>query len=546
MDEKVLRGYQKKAAVQCFQDAMQKGVHPLVVTPTGSGKSLICCEIINLILSHDPTWNILVMSHTEEICEQDFIALTDYFSGVEIGLYHAGLHSRTINKITVAGIQSACRSPELFEDFDFIIIDEAHSVPTTGEGQYRTFLKPFEKYIGLTATHYRLGHGYIHKGEGAIFNKISIDLSQGEEFTKLQDEGYISKIYSKKTLLELDANDIRTRLGDFVVPDMSKKFNREAITTQAVKEICEIGKNYYQWLVFAIDIEHAESIKAELIKQGINAEAVHSKMEGNRKQIIKRYKNQQIQCLVNVDILTIGFDAPNIDLIAMLRPTQSPVLHVQSIGRGLRVAKNKDHCLVLDFAQNTSRLGPINAIQVVNKDKSKGGGGALTKPCPECQCLNPIQARICMACEHEFIFEKGRDLQNTAGSGEIVANKKKKPWEKDDDRKWEAEEKQAWQEVRGVQYAVWNKPDKPVSVIVIYKCKGGQQFREWVLLHHKGWAGNNAIRWCERRWKGAPNPVPRTVLDFLKNSNRFKIPVSIKVDFSNKFNRIVDHRFPPA
>lgn len=535
MKEYVLRDYQQTAADLTYTDAMTKGIHPVCVLPTGSGKSVVLCEIVDKILTEDPEWNVLILSHTEEICEQDHTTLTDYFGGIDIGLYHAGLGSRTIMKITVAGIQSASRQRDKFNRFDFVIIDEAHSVPTAGEGQYRTFLKGFDTYIGLTATHFRLGHGYIHKGEGTIFNKISIDYSSGAKFVGLVDEGYISKIYTKQTLLELNANDIRTRLGDFVIPDMAKKFNREEITNQAVKEIVEIGENYYKWLIFSIDIDHAEAITEQLISHGIKAIAIHSKME-NRKKAVSDIRRNKYQAVVNVDILTTGFDDPNIDLIALMRPTKSPVLHVQSIGRGLRVARKKDHCLVLDFAGNTERLGPINDINLEIARQTSGKGPTIMKTCPDCMCLVPIATRTCPACGSEFEIEKGKDLQNTSGFKSVVSKERRE--------REEGEEFHHWVDIRSVTYSLWSKAGKPPSMLVEYHpSTGGKHYREWVLLNHKGWAQRNAEKWVMRRWTGSGIPQPRTAIDAINKRKYFKTPKAIKIDFNNKFQKIVEHRF---
>lgn len=537
MKEYTLRDYQQTAADLTYTDAMTEGVHPVCVLPTGSGKSVVLCEIVDKILTEDPEWNVLILSHTEEICEQDHTTLTDYFGGIDIGLYHAGLNSRTIMKITVAGIQSASRKRDKFNRFDFVIIDEAHSVPTAGEGQYRTFLKGFDTYIGLTATHFRLGHGYIHKGEGTIFNKISIDYSSGDKFLKLVDDGYISKLYTKQTLLELDANDIRTRLGDFVIPDMAKKFNRDDITSQAVREIIEIGKNYYKWLIFSIDIDHAESITEKLISHDIKAIAIHSKME-NRKKAISDIRRNKYQAVVNVDILTTGFDDPHIDLIALMRPTKSPVLHVQSIGRGLRVAKNKDHCLVLDFAGNTERLGPINDINLEIEKATTGKGPAITKVCPEsdCMCIIPIATRTCPACGFEFEIQKGKDLQNTSGTQSIISRMNRE--------REEGEEFHHWVEVKFIRYSLWSKPNKPPSMLVeYYPTTGGKTYREWVLLDHKGWAKRNADKWVMRRWTGAGMVMPRSAIEAIAKRRFFKTPKAIKIDFNNKFQKIIDHRF---
>ncbi|KKM03907.1 hypothetical protein LCGC14_1769750, partial [marine sediment metagenome] len=400
-------------------------VHPLVVAPTGSGKSFMICEFIDEFLSKFPFANILVLSHIQEILEQDFDALEEYFEYVPIGLYSAGLESRIIKKITVAGIHSVYRKPELFEDFQIVIIDECHLVNHKDSGMYREFLGNLDAaYIGFTATHFRLGHGYIHKGEGALFNHISYDISSPDIFNRLVSEGYLARLITKGTIQVLNPDGCKRRgkLGDWIPKSLSGKLDRPAITQMACREIVEFGANYKRWLIFAIDIEHAEHVTKELLSLGVNVECIHSKMGGDRKEIVRRYKRGEIQALVNVEMLTTGLDVPDIDLIAILRPTCSPVLHVQTIGRGLRPHPNKDHCLVLDFAGNIDRLGPINQVKIQEPGmKTKGEGPAPMKQCPECMVHAFPAQKFCEVCGHEFEFRT--NLTTSASVSDVVAGK---------------------------------------------------------------------------------------------------------------------------
>ena len=538
-----LRWYQSEAAEALF-NAVDGNLdtHPIAVIPTAGGKSFTLCEFINLYLSKHPSDRILVLSHVAEILEQDHASLVTYFPGVDIGLYSAGLKSKTIEKITVAGIQSVHNKPELFSDVDIVIVDECHLVPIKGDTMYRSFLGNLHaNYVGLTATHFRLGHGYLHKGEGALFNKIAYDLSAPHKFNKLVHEGYLSKLVTKNTLQKWEADEqgMRTTAGDFNSKDMSMAFDRDTITKAAVEEIIKFGKNYKCWLIFAINIEHAENIAETLTNAGIKTACVHSKMLEDRKQVIQDIKDGKYRATVNVDVLTTGFDVPGIDLIAMLRPTKSPVIHVQTIGRGLRVvhapgfpdsdegrrdaieAGPKQHCLVLDFAGNTERLGPINDVYIRQKGETKGTGEAPIKECPECLVLMHPSIMECDNCGHEFVRKEKIEMK--ASTAEIVLIEREK-----------------WLDVKEVVYSIHQKPGKQSSLRVQYKT-GLSGFSEWICYEHPNYAGHRARNWVDFRYLS--NPKPRDLQELYTNVDKLMKPTQILVDTSGKFATIKDYRF---
>jgi DNA repair protein RadD len=517
------RWYQIEATNALMQLLEKDDCHPIIVAPTGSGKSFMICDFIDQCLTKNPTAKILVLSHIKEILTQDFDAISDYFEGFDVGLYSAGLDSRTVNKITVAGIQSIWRHPEVFKDFSIVVIDECHLVTIRQSGMYRKFLSKLKaQYIGYTATHFRLGHGYIHKGPGRLFNEIAYDMSEPNIFNRLVEEGYLTRLITKATIMKMDTDDIKIRAKDFALDELSKKFDRNAVTDVAVNEIIEFGQNYKKWLIFAIDIEHAEHITDSLCKKGINAAVVHSKMDDDRTAVVNGFKMGKYRAVINVDILTTGLDVPDIDLIAMLRPTKSPVIHVQTIGRGLRVAPNKTHCLVLDFAGNTSRLGPINDVVIKQKEKGKGTGNPIVKECPKCQTLQHPSIKICYVCGHKFVFKT--NLKTKADTTEVVRTTVTE-----------------WHNVTQITYALHEKPNKPTSMKVTYRI-GLQTFHEWICFDHEGFAKYKADNWVRFR---APEgmPEPEDVFQLYEWSEWLKKPKKVLVNFSEKFPQIKDAKF---
>lgn len=527
MTEMQDRWYQKECADALFDFVMShieaKELHPVAVIPTAGGKTHIACLFIDLILSVMPDANILISSHDSRIIEQDANAINNYF-GFEPGIYSADLGIKTIRKITVASIQSIYKKAHLFKDFNICIIDEAHMIPVKGNGMYRSFLQAIDAiYVGLTGSPYRLGHGYIHEGEGALFTDVVYNLCDLEKFNRLVDEGYLAKLYSKRTDYTMDTDGIPMSMGDFNEQKLSFAFNREGITRKIVKEICYYGKHYKHWAVYCIDIEHAEQTAKFIREKGISVVCVHSKNPDSKQQI-KDYKAGKYQCIVNVDMLTTGFDYPEIDLIAVLRPTKSPVIYVQINGRGLRPFWDKDHCLILDFAGNSSRLGPINDVRIAQKGKGKVGQ-AIIKECPECQLQWHPTVKVC-ACGYEFPFKVG--LEAKAGQAEIVAKKK--------------EDGKIWAEVKDITYSIHQRPGKIPCVCVTYNC-GLQSFKDWVHLDHHGYAQHKARHWVRMRWTGTNESIPLTTADLYKRREYLKKPFAIYVDTSEKFPTILDSRF---
>jgi DNA repair protein RadD len=516
--------------------------HPLIVMPTGSGKSHTMCMFVDAHLTKKPADNILILSHVAEILEQDHEALSDFFD-IDIGLYSAGLGERDIKKITVASIQTVYNNPEKFKHFNIVIIDECHRIPINNNSMYRKFLSELNAvYIGLTATNFRLGHGYIHEGEGALFTDIAYDLSEYEAFNRLVDEGFLSKLITKKTIEQLNTDGLKKTGGDFNVKAMVDRFDRSEITNSAVSEIIKFGKNFKRWLIFTIDIDHAEHVADELCRNGISTACIHSKMGEDRKQVIKDAKDGKYRAVVNVDILTTGYDDPNIDLIVLLRPTESPSLHIQMIGRGLRVvyapgfdldtiegrlnaikASNKQACLVLDFAGNTERLGPINDVKVKQKGKSQGGE-PITKECPGCGVIHHPSVRTCDICGHEFVFKE--KISTSATTADVVKN---------------SSNIKQWVDVAGVSYSIHQKAGSPSSLRVTYNV-GFVSFSEWICYDHDGFAGRKARHWVKWRWIGVAG-MPDDLSGLYKNTDLLMKPKQILVNNSGKFPSIDDYSF---
>lgn len=518
-----LRHYQEGCAPAVLQylTAKKGAKHPLVALPTGSGKTFCIADLIKHIRSK---WGypIVVLSHVKEILEQNHASLSTYL-GEPVGLNSAGLGRREYKAVTVAGIQSVFRDPQRFGRRLIVIVDEAHLISANEDTMYRKFFDGLDKFIciGFTATPFRLGDGYIY-GPGMLFDDLVYDWTSVERFQQLVDEGYLSSLTTKRTKLEMDTSGIHLQGGDFNEKQLADRFNRNAITQEAIKEILAAGRTRKKWLIFAIDISHAESIAETLLRNGIRTAPVHSKMADSgfdRDRTVEGFKDGKYQCVVNVNILTTGFDEPGIDLIAMLRPTKSPVLHVQSLGRGSRVQDGKTNCLVLDFAGNTARLGPINDVVVTVKGKGKGGGDPITKTCPQCDSILAPAVRICPDCGHKFLFE--HNLNAKALDMDIIDSGKAQ-----------------WVQVDNVSYAKHAKYAGPTTIEVTYH-SGGQKFKEWICVEHKGFAKHKADHWVKYRG-GLPCKDSH---DFMIQAHNLKTPARILIQKKGKYKVVKDAYF---
>ena len=505
------------AIFKFFSDG-KKG-DPLVVAPGGSGKTVMIAEFCRRTLEYWPNQKILVLSDDQEILRQDYEAIKAQLPDADIGLYSAGLKSRTIGQITVGGIQSIYDKPELFEEFDIAVVDECDKISYNKKSRYQKLFNKLKiRKIGFTATPFRLGTGYITSGEDAPFSEIVYDISM--KTLQELDPPRLCKIFSKKTFKTFDASSIGKQNGDFILKELSLAFDKEAITREIVEDLKKYKLLRKKWLVYAIDIEHCEHVSDILNKAGIKSRTVHSKTGIDRKSVIKNFREtDDYQALVSVGMLTTGVDIPPVDLIVLLRSTSSIRLHIQIIVRGARVSPEtgKEDCLVLDYAGNLKRNGPID--DPIIKLSGKGGGGeAIMKVCEQCDELVAIAVRICPCCGAEFLFKHHLNLESSQKSVMSLKN---------------------WHNVDETYYK-WYVGSKGIAMLMVYHRCGLRTFSQTVPIEHPGKAAYMAQHWWKRRSDYGP---PTTATEAVKHSDTLKKPIEIEVDERGKYDQITDHKF---
>jgi len=529
----VLRPYQEEALKAVFDYWQQGGGNPLVEMATGTGKSVVIAKLVNICLELYPTMRILMITHVKELVEQNFKALIKLWPQAPVGIYSAGLNKRDLySRIVSASIQSVFKRPKALGERHLIIIDESHLVSSKNDGMYRRILNglrhicPDARIIGFTATPYRLDSGRLDEGEGRLFDKIvySYDIVRGIE------DGWLSPLKSRASMSEIDVAGVEKRGGEFVLSSLETASDR--ITAAAVGEIMTLGADRKSWLVFCAGVNHSLHVRDALRAAGVRAETVIGDMpDGERDSIIRRFKAGEIQALTNANVLTTGFDAPRVDLLAMLRPTLSTGLYVQMVGRGTRLAEGKENCLVLDFAGNVRRHGPVDSVSISPRS-GKGVGRAgvedvRAKECPKCQELVAINARCCKWCGHEWpVAEKPKHEAKAEAEIGILSSEKVPPT-KLPVVNWSL----------SIHYGHGGKPN---SLRVNYLA-GVSGYSEWVPIEHGGYAGQKARAWWVAH--GGRTPFPQTVNEALMRRGELSCPATISVRPKGKYHDIVGRSF---
>lgn len=521
------RQYQTEA-VACiwkyFQDGNQG--NPVVAMPTGTGKSVVIARFLQSVFRYYPNQKVMILTHVKELIQQNYEKLMMLWPFAPAGIYSAGLNRKDLGTaITFAGIASVAKLFAQFGHIDLIIIDEAHLVSPTDATMYRAFIaalksiNPHLKVIGFTATPWRLGHGHItdpvetKKGEfiPSLFTDVCFDITGLEAFNRLIAEGFLCPLIPKRTKMLLDVSGVHMRGGEYIEGEVQLAVNKPEITEAAIREALEVAGDRKKWLIFASGTQHSDDIADMLNSFGVPTGSVHSK-RSDRDATIKAFKEGKLRAVVNNNVLTTGFDDPEIDLIICLRPTASAVLWVQMLGRGTRPlfakgfdldtldgrlrsieAGGKGNCLVLDYAGNTKKLGPIND-PLVPRRKGQKGGTAPVKTCDVCDTHNHASLRYCggkakddplfnpnLGCGHEFQFLT--KLQMQAASEDII---------KGDLPIVEI------LKVDHITFATHEKEGKPPMMRVSYFC-GLKSYDEYVCIEHTDWAGRKAKRWWKER-----------------------------------------------
>jgi len=290
-----------------------------------------------------------------------------------------------------------------------------------------------------------------------------------------------------------------------------------------VQEIIYYGHDRKSWLIFCTGIDHAYHIRDALRERGVAVETVTGETNTlERDYILGEFKAERLKAVTNCDILTTGFNHPGVDLIAFLRPTKSTGLYVQMAGRGMRNAPDKENCLILDFAGNIQRHGPIDLVTPKINTRNGGGAGKIVKTCPQCRSVLPIATRQCPDCGHLFA-QQDPELNPTASTQPIISPNYP-----------------VLVKVDRITYSRHTKIGKPDSLRVDYYDSADTRYSEWLCFEHGGQAAQRAVQWWRQR---SYEPPPLTITYSLLRVEAIRQPSEIRVIEQGKYWRILSYRF---
>ena len=539
---KSLRQYQREACDAFYSLIHDGGMEGTIELATGLGKSLVVATICQEVIDAYPDTRILSTVHTRELIRQTAEEMLELWPCAPIGINSAGLHRRDWGaQITFGGIQSIYNSARDLGKHDLVIIDEAHLISPARDSRYQQLLtdlremKPTLRVLKLTATPFRLDNGKFHD---IIY---SYGIAQGV------GDGWLVPPITKAMVSEIDTSNVHVRSGEFVNAELEAAALPQV--REAVAEMVEYGRDRRAWIVFCVSVKHAGEVHKELRRHGINSAVVTGKTPTDeRDATIKAYSRGEIKCLVNVGVLTTGFNVRFIDMIALMRPTMSPGLAIQQIGRGTRsviadlpdtieerleaiALSDKPDCLILDFGRILKTHGPIDRMAPPERKKRARGDNYMVpiRICPNCNAIMPVQARKCDACGEEFPREERQVNHDGHADGEsaILSTQAEAAPPR-------------WLDVKGWRVSVGRKgEDSPEYLRVAYLCGLSKVINEFLCFDHPG----RAPRAAARRWVDLTDRkeqfTPQNTKEALERAGELRMPSRIQITKEGRYYKVM-------
>lgn len=538
-----LRDYQSRVKSELYDwlSKHPKGF-PIVDACVGAGKSVIIADLCRDMINHAPDTRIVMCVATKELCEQNMHKLLSIWSDAPAGLCSASLGQKdTDSQIIFATIGTLARRVQDLGCVDVMIIDECHNVNTDNAGMYRKMIETLQDttspslcVIGFTGTPFRGNGIWLWQGKDPIFEGVASRVSM-DELLKL---GYLSPLVVDKGIEKIDTSHVSITAGDYNNAELAVVLENESLMKSIIDDVYIRANDRQKWLIFCHSIAQAEMVLKQV--QGFRrAEMVIGDTPSlHRQMYLAAFKKpfddpDAINILVNVGVLTTGFDAPMIDCLVLLRPTKSPVLYVQIAGRGMRVADGKKDCLWLDYTSTTRELGPVNHVRGRNKsDRITGttATGEKCKYCPECGEKLPIYASECYSCGASLVSNKNQQFADTA---EVLDDGTPK-----------------WFDVCAISYQRHLSKNSGLASMRVSYHVDFQEYpiSEYVCIEHSGFARSNAQQWWK---KHHIHDMPATVDEGLElvHYASFPKPKRIECKRDGKFykviNREIDRDNPP-
>lgn len=527
-----LRDYQSATIAklwQWFRDHPEG--HPIVEACVGAGKSLMIAETIRQALEW-PDTRVLMLVASRELCRQNAEKLIAIWPEAPVGIYSAGLKSRQLDKrIVYATIGSVHKRWHQLGHVSLIMIDECHQVSAKDQGMYRDLIRnlltvcPALRVIGWTGTAFHGTGVWLHDAEQRLFTDIAARVTMRE----LLDQGYLAPLITPRTDTRLIADGVGTRGGDYIVSQLAKAIDKRELVNACANELMSLGAERKRWFVYGATIAHCEHIRDALTERGISSALISAKTpHAERDATLALLKSGRLRAIVNVATMTTGIDVPELDLIALMRNTQSPVLYTQIAGRGMRTAPGKQDCLLVDFTDTVATLGPVDLVKGKARSKRERGEAPF-KVCGACGASNHTTAHECVECGAPFELEEKPRHNARASNAPALSSDTAPRIER--------------HEVYDVIYERWpSRKGGPDTLRVTYRGPFMRIASEWICFEHQGYPRTKAVSWWSQRCP-IGTPVPKTIDEALSHAQTLRKPVAIDVDTRSKYPEIKSYEW---
>ena len=575
---------------------------PCVDLPTGSGKSVVIAGFCGELVAAGK--RVLVLCRQKELVEQNAERLEQLSGGsLSVGVYCAGLGRKDRDTdVIFATIQSVADKVHDLGPIHAILVDECHQIPAKSDSQYGKLIAAVREYnpkcrlIGLTASPYRTTSGLVY-GEGKIFS----DCAHAVPLQKMLDDGYITPWSFPDALTQVDVSGISLRGSEYDLEELSEAFI-EKVEDNA-REIVSHCSDRKRVLVFATSIAHARALQGLLGASGAIVNMITGTDHANKRDsTIRAFKAEpkKQMYLINVGVLTTGFDAPNVDAVVICRATKSAGLFYQILGRGMRLADGKDDFLVLDFGGNFEEHGDPRDLNFGRKKEeekrcqcpqcghlalaedarcSQCGHVLNHKQCPQCMAQVPLDMRKCDTkldpndlfseiCEFDFTAKRCRQDLGDGGFCLQIVEKDDQicpQCQKEIERRIQEgknlkstshrADMNKWVKVKETSFTYHTPKDenKKPTLRATYKLDLDsledaedtwvpRVVQEWVCLEHEGFAKKKADKWWAKFSRyGQPDTIAEA-MEVVHNKG-LREPFMVLVQDDGKWKRIVAHKF---
>jgi len=501
--------------------ALDAGIHrPLAIEPMAWGKSVLLAELCRTLSGRGR--RVLLLAHRKELLEQNSGVLQRLDPDIDVGLCAANLKSdNTSAAVVVGSTPTIYRRLGRIGPVDVILLDEAHLL---GPGSSTMLARIRETLgdpplIGVTATAYRTDSASLV--EAGIFDTVVHETTIGDALAA----GLLCPLVTRAPKAgRIDLSAVPIVAGEFHAGALEAAAMAGDVTAQAVARTVEIARSEGRrsWLIFASGVEHAHLVGTELKRHGVRYRVITGETPVEvRAAAIARFRAGRLTALVNCNVLTTGFDATNIDLIAFMRATCSPVLWVQSAGRGMRVHSGKENCRLLDFGSNIFRHGPIDNVTLRKTGERHDAprAAAKTRICRHCEEVNEAGASVCIGCGESLVEKREEKLGPVESELDAIGGEASRG---------------LWTRVRAMHGHIHVKPGSPPSFRVSFQTDVGW-INEFLPVQHPSsgarWhAANRWRRWSRQRYLPPPASAQEAEARFSKGELQCPARVLVERD----------------